>query len=121
MQFGDSSDCMMRLMDLGNYHKSKEGVFEMTADNGGRLETLHWSGPFSKSIASSYSDFLLSDYIHKTNMYNLSLIVTTIVDSLGKSVPIGFLVVPSEYSDSITRHMKLLKLTRTDCCDPSLI
>ena len=61
------------------------------------------------------------DGTHKTNIYNLSLIVTTIVDSLGKSIPIGFLVAPSEHSDSITRPMKLLKLTRTDCCDSSLI
>ena len=26
LHLGDSSDCMMILMDLGNYHKSKEGV-----------------------------------------------------------------------------------------------
>ena len=29
LRFGDSSDYMMRLMDLGNYNKSKGSVFEM--------------------------------------------------------------------------------------------
>ena len=38
LQFGYSSDCMTRLMDLGNCHKSKGGVFEMSSDNEGRLE-----------------------------------------------------------------------------------
>ena len=41
LQFGDSSDCMINFMELGNIHKSKGGIFEMTSDNGGRLETLH--------------------------------------------------------------------------------
>ena len=26
LQFGDSSDCMIKLMELGNIHKSKEGI-----------------------------------------------------------------------------------------------
>ena len=51
----------------------------------------------------------------------MSLIVTTVVYSLGKYVPIGFLVVPSKHSDSIIRQMNLLKLTRTGCCNPSSI
>ena len=92
----------------------------MTSDNGGHFETLHWSGRFSRSFVSSYSDFLLIDSTHKTSISDLSLIVTDIVDSLGKSIPIGFLVAPSEHSDSITRHMKLLNLTRPEHYDPSL-
>ena len=83
LQFGDSTDCMMRLVDLGNCNKSKGCVFEMTSDNGGRLETLYQSSLFFKSFVSSYSDFLLIDGTHKTKNYDLSLIVTTIVDSLG--------------------------------------
>ena len=39
--------CDKILMELGNIHKSKEGIFEMTSDNGGRLETLHLSNPLS--------------------------------------------------------------------------
>ena len=42
-------------------------------------------------------------------------------DSLGKSVLIGFLLAPSEHSDLITKHINLLKLTRTNCIDPSFI
>ena len=70
---------------------------------------------------SSYSDFLLINDTHQTIFYDLSFIVTTVVDSLGKSAPIDFLVAPSEHSDSITRYMKFLKLARTDCCDHSSI
>ena len=40
LQFGNSSDYVMRLVDLGNCNKSKGSVFEMTSDNRGRLETL---------------------------------------------------------------------------------
>ena len=108
-------------MELGNIHKSKEGIFEMTSDNGGHLEMLHWSNPLSKSFVPDFSDFETIDGTHKTNIYYLSLVVTTVVDSLGNSVPLGFLLAPSEHSDSITRHMNLLKLTRTNCIDPLFI
>ena len=70
-------------MDLGNIHKSKESVFEMTSDNGGRLETLHWYNSLSKTCVPVFSDFVLIDGTHKTNMYDLSLVATTMVDSLG--------------------------------------
>ena len=50
-------------MDIGNYHKSKGGIFEMTSDKGGRLETFHWSGPYSKLFVSNCSDFLLIDTV----------------------------------------------------------
>ena len=93
----------------------------MTSDKGRRFETLHWSDPYSKLFVSNYSYFLLIDGTHKTNIYDLSFIVTIVVGSLGKSVPIGFLVAPSEHSYSITRQMNLLKLARPDCCDPSSI
>ena len=75
----------------------------------------------SKTCVSIFSDFVLIDGAHKTNIYDLLLVVTTVVDSLGKSVPLGFLLAPSEHSDSITRHMDLLKLTGTHCIDPSFI
>ena len=97
LQFGDSCDYMMRLMDLSNCNKSKEGIFQMTSDSRGRLETLHSSSLFSKSFVSSYTDVPLIEGTHKTNIHDLSLIVTTVVDSLGKYVPIIFLLVPSEY------------------------
>ena len=93
----------------------------MTSDNGGRLETLHWSNPLSKTFVSILSDFVLIDGIHKTNIYDLSLIATTVNDSLGKSVPLRFLLAPSEYFESITRHMNLLKLTGNIFIDPSYV
>ena len=37
LQFGDSTDCMIQLMELGDIHKSKENFFEMISDNRGRL------------------------------------------------------------------------------------
>ena len=67
------------------------------------------------------SDFVLIDGTYKTNIYDLSLIVTTVVDSLGKYVPLGFLLAPSEHSGSITRHMNILKLTGNNCINPSYI
>ena len=41
LYYGDATDCMLKLVELGNSHKSKGGVFEMTFDKGGRLEILH--------------------------------------------------------------------------------
>ena len=93
----------------------------MTSDTGGRLETLDWSSLFSKSFVPKYSDFVLIGSTHETNIYDLSLVVTTIVDSLEKYAPIGFLLAPSEHSDSITKNGNLLKLIRTNCIDPSFI
>ena len=48
----------------------------MTSDNGRRLETLHWYNPLSRTFVSGLSDFVLIDGTHKTNIYDLSLIVT---------------------------------------------
>ena len=110
---------MIKVMELGSIHKSKEGIFEMTSDNGGRLETLHWFNTLSRTFVPVLSDFVLIDSTHKTNMYDLSLIVTTVVDSLGKYVPLGFLPAPSQHSESITRHMNLLKLTDNNYIAPS--
>ena len=72
LQFGDSSDCMIKLIEIGNIHKFKGGVFEMSSDNGGRLETLDWSSLFSKSFVPKYSDFVLIDDTHKINIHDLS-------------------------------------------------
>ena len=83
----------------------------MTSSNGGRLETLHWSNPLSKTFVHVFSDFVLIDGAHKTNIYELSLVVTIVVDSLGTYAPLGFLLV-STRSDSITRHINLLKINR---------
>ena len=66
----------------------------MTSDNGGRLETLHWSNPLSNTFVPVLSDFVLIDGTHKTTIYNLLLIINTVVDSLGKSVPLGLLLAP---------------------------
>ena len=66
LQFGDASDFVVKFMELGNIHKSKEGIFEMTSDNGGRLETLYWSNLLSKKIVPFFSDFVLIDGTHKT-------------------------------------------------------
>ena len=112
---------MIKLIELDSFHKFKGGIIEMTSDNGGCLETLYYSSRFSKYFVHKYSDFVLIDGTHKTNIYDLSYVVTTMVDSLGKSVLIGFLLAPSEHSDLITKHINLLKLTRTDCIDPSCI
>ena len=78
---------MLKLVQLGNSHRSNSALFEMASDRGGKLEILHWSGSF----------FLL-DGTHKTNIYDLSLLATTVVDSLGLSVSVGFMVTPSENS-----------------------
>ena len=90
----------------------------MTFDKKGRLKTLDWSNLFSESCVPKYSDFVLIDGTHKTNIYDLSLAVTTMIDSLVKYVPIRFLLAPSEHPHSITKHMNLLKLTRPNCIDP---
>ena len=37
IQYGDTSECMLKLVELGNFHKSNGGVFELASDRGGRL------------------------------------------------------------------------------------
>ena len=41
LHYGDTTDCMLKLVELGNSHRSKGGMFEMASDKGGRLEILH--------------------------------------------------------------------------------
>ena len=47
--------------------------------------------PFSLFI-ESYNDFVLIDGTRKTNIYDLSMVVITVVDTLGVSIPTDFLV-----------------------------
>ena len=35
LHYGDATDCMLKLVELRNSHRSKGGVFEMPSDNGG--------------------------------------------------------------------------------------
>ena len=41
LQYGDVINCVLKLVELGNYLKSKGGVFEIVSDRGGRLESLY--------------------------------------------------------------------------------
>ena len=50
LQYSDATDCILKLVELENYHSSKGGVFETASDRGGKLETLHWPGSFSSSF-----------------------------------------------------------------------
>ena len=108
---GDATNCMLKVVELGNYCISKGGVLEITSDKGGILEILHWARSLSSMFVDTYNDFILIDGTHKTNVYNLSLIVTTTVDSLGISVPVGFLIAPSENSASIEDHLAHLRIS----------
>ena len=110
LHYGDATDFMLTLVELGNYHNSKRGVFEMASDKGCRLEILYWSGSFSSLFVDTYNDFVLIDGTHKTDIYDLSLIVIATVDSMGISVPVGFLLAPSENSASIEDHLDHLKI-----------
>ena len=83
---------MLKLVEIGNSHRSKGGLFEMVSDRGGRLEILHWSGFFSSLFVEKYNNFVLIDGTRKTNIYNRSLVVTTVVDSLVISVTVVFLL-----------------------------
>ena len=42
LDYSNAIDYMLKSVELGKYHKSKYGVFEIVSDRGGRLETLHW-------------------------------------------------------------------------------
>ena len=80
LQFCNTSACMLKVVELSNCHKTKGGVFEKYSDKRWCLETLHWSGPVSDSFIYSHGDFVLIDDIQKTYIYDLSLVVTIVVD-----------------------------------------
>ena len=80
LQFCNTSACMLKVVELSNCHKTKGGVFEKYSDKRWYLETLHWSGHVSDSFIHSYGDFVLIDDIPKTYVYDLSLVVTIVVD-----------------------------------------
>ena len=85
-------------------------MFELASTGGGRLEILHWSGSFSSLFVEHYNDFLFIDGTHKTNINDLSLLITTMVGSLGILVSVGFMVAPSKNSSSIEIHLDHLKI-----------
>ena len=56
LHYGDTTECMLTLVELGNYHSSKGGLFEMVSDRGGILEILHWLGSYSSLFVEKYND-----------------------------------------------------------------
>ena len=82
LQFSDATDCMLKLVNLDNSPKPTVIVFKIASNQGSILETLHYCGPSSNLFISKYTDFVLVDSTHKTNIYNLSLVVITVVDIL---------------------------------------
>ena len=70
-------------------------------------------------FVEKYSDFSLIEGTRKTNIYDLSLVVTTIVDSLRVSIPASFLVPPSENSSSIDSHLDILRISSNPSHDLS--
>ena len=84
--YGDATGCMLKSVELGNSYRSKGGVFEMASDKGGRLDILQWADSLSSMFDDKYNDIILIDGTYKTNIYDLSMIVTIMVDSLGISV-----------------------------------
>ena len=64
----------------------------------------------SSLFVKKYNDFILIDGTHKPNIYYLSLLVTAVVESLGISVRLGFMVAPSENSSSIESYLDHLKI-----------
>ena len=69
--------------------------------------TLLIGAIFCSSFISKYDDFVLIDGTHNINIYDLNLVVTTVIDSLGTFVSVGFLVAPSEHSQSIKKKYLL--------------
>ena len=41
IQYSDTCDYMLKLVELGNFHKSNGRMFALASDRGGRLETLY--------------------------------------------------------------------------------
>ena len=41
LQYGDATHCMLKLVELGNYHSSTGDVFDTASDRGGRSKSLH--------------------------------------------------------------------------------
>ena len=82
----------------------------MISDRGGRLEILHWLGSYSSLFIKKYSDLILIDGSHKSNIYDLSVVVTTVVDSLGALISVSFLENTSENASSIESHLHLLRI-----------
>ena len=41
IQYSDASDCILKLIELGNFHNFNGGIFELASNKGGRLETLY--------------------------------------------------------------------------------
>ena len=50
------------------------------------------------------------DGIHQSKIYDLGLVVTTVVLSLGISIPADFFVTPSENSSSLESHICIFKI-----------
>ena len=59
LHYGDATECMLKLVELGNSPSSNGGLFEMASDRGGRFESLHWSGSFLSLFVEKYNDYIL--------------------------------------------------------------
>ena len=43
LYYGDTTDFILKLVELGNSHSFNGGLFEMVSDRDGRLKILHYN------------------------------------------------------------------------------
>ena len=109
--YGSDGDSYQRLLEWqGKYVQKDDGIFHIETEANVFTQCVYVRFPGAKPFYDQYSDFIICDGTHKTNKYNMTLVVLTLVDALGKSVLAGLMIVPSEKQEYIEKGLKKLQL-----------
>jgi len=110
--FGNDKDAINTFMESGQEILANSGVFDVRFDECMKIEEVLVQTSSMAGYAKSYGDFTILDGTFCISMYDLVLMVFSNVDALLKTTITGFVLAPSERSDSVVRASQRFSLAQ---------
>ena len=87
--------------------KDNGGVFECQSDDVGTLASAVMSHPNAIEFIWKYQDMMFIDGTANTNKYQLDMLIYSVMDCLGITLPVSFCFTNSEKSKDLEKKEKL--------------
>jgi hypothetical protein len=101
LHFGTDPDCVSKFMEMGYDIRNQGGVFDVKLAADCRITEVFVQKSTMRPYASRFGDFVIHDGTYNVDRYGFIALVLTLVDSLGKSVMVGYSLASSEHSEHI--------------------
>ena len=94
------------LFDLGKRLQIEGGIFEIGTDDEARIDRIIFQSRMQRRFVEMYGDFFVVDGTHGTNIHGMTLILTCVIDALGKTKIVGSIICHTESHEDILFGLK---------------